>query len=311
MIVVFGSLNVDVVMQVNALPKPGETVIGGHYFTVQGGKGANQALAAARAAPDNATKVAMVGRVGKDDWGRFATERLAEAGVDLSCVQPAESPTGYATICVDAAGENAIAVASGANMDLTAEQVDDAWLQSGDWLVMQMEVPAAENWRVAAHARSRGAKVLLNVAPASVIPEEVLASVDVLVVNEIEAGMVAGAVAGSPDAAKAITRDLSQRHNLSCITTLGADGAVVASPDGSWQIDALPIQAVDTTGAGDAFVGVLAASLHGGSDLLSALRRAIVGAGLSCMTAGAQSSFAAAADIDGRIDDLAPPRPTA
>lgn len=313
MIVVFGSLNVDIVMRVERLPRPGETVIGGHCFQVQGGKGANQACAAARAAgggPDDpgTGPVAMVGQVGADDWGRFALAMLAEEGVDLSGVGRASEPTGCATICVDSVGENAIAVASGANRAARAAQVPDGWLGPDTWVVLQMEVPAAENWALTARARAAGARVLLNVAPAAPVPPEALAQVDVLVVNAVEARMLAELTGVADESPDAIARGLAAAHDLLCVATLGAEGAVAAgslgAETGVWRIGALPVAPVDTTGAGDAFVGCLAVALSGGAEVAEALRFAAAGAGLACLTPGAQSSFARRDDILARVAEI-------
>jgi len=308
MIIVFGSINVDLVMRVAHLPDPGETVIGGDYFLVQGGKGANQALAAARAAGlDN--RVAMVGRTGPDDWAAFATAILADEGIDLSSVLTGEKPTGCATICVDDKGENAIAVASGANMEVAAEQVPEAWLTPESWLVLQMEVPLSENWRLIERARAHGTKILLNVAPAAPVPETALDAVDILVVNEHEARTVAEALGIHGDGFEDVGRALAERHGLACITTLGSEGVLAITPEQAWRGGVLPVTPVDTTGAGDAFVGTLAATLQSGASLPQALRRASVTAGLSCAKAGAQSSFPSAAEIESRLADLPEPGP--
>ena len=312
MIVVFGSLNVDIVMQVERLPRPGETVIGGRCFQVQGGKGTNQACAAARAAPPDGARVAMVGRVGDDDWGRFAVAVLAEEGVDLSHVGRSAEPTGCATICVDAAGENAIAVASGANLTARADQVPDAWLAPGTWVVLQMEVPAAENWALIARARAAGVRVLLNVAPAAPVPAEVLGQVDVLAVNAGEARMLGELVGLKGRTPGDVVRGLAEAHDLLCVATLGAEGALAAgalgADAGAWAVGALPVAPVDTTGAGDAFVGCLAVALGGGAPVPEALRFAAAGAGLACLEAGAQSSFARRDAILARVPEI---RPTA
>ncbi len=310
MIVVFGSINVDILMTLERLPRPGETVHGRDYRLAPGGKGANQACAAARAAGDGA-RVAMVGRVGQDAWGPVATRLLEEAGVDLSRVEESERPTGCATIWIDAAGENAIAVASGANTTVTASQVPDEWLGPDTRLVLQMEVPAGENWTLVERARARGARILLNLAPANPAPRSALDEVDVLVVNEIEAAMTAQAegLAGAAGTAepRALARLLAGRHGLACIVTLGAGGAVAVEADGTaWAVDALALTPVDTTGAGDAFTGVLAASLAAGAALPEAMRRASVGAGLACLEVGCQSSFVDAAAIAARLDEVAP-----
>ncbi len=308
MIVVFGSLNVDFFMRVDRLPRPGETVIGGDYFLVPGGKGGNQALAAARAAEGSAVRVAMAGCVGRDDWAATATSLLDEAGVDLTAMaQDPEALTGCASILVEAGGENAIGVASGSNMRARAAQVPDDWLGEGHWLVLQMEVDPAENWRLIERAHGRGAKVVLNVAPAAPVPSEALDKVDLLVVNEVEARMVAEAE-GSADGGPAdLARSLSARHDLVCITTLGAEGAIAHDRDGAWSVAPLAVTPVDTTGAGDAFVGCLTAALASGRALPEALRFASAGAALSCTVAGTQSSFARAAGIAdalGRVPEV-------
>ncbi len=305
MIVVFGSLNVDFVMSVRRLPQPGETVIGGDYFLVPGGKGANQALAAARA---GGARVAMVGQVGQDEWGEFAVKLLAEAGVDLSCLGRAEKATGCASIWVDEHGENAITVASGANFEARAAQVPDSWLGPDTWLVLQMEVTPQENWALVERASARGAKIVLNVAPAAPVPAQALAGVDVLIVNRVEAAMIAGAAGSASEDPAVVARELARQYQLTCITTLGAQGVIAHGPDGGWAADPLAVEAVDTTGAGDNFTGALAASLQGGARLPEALRRASVAAGICCTVRGTQSSFPRAEQIDLRLGELPPAR---
>jgi ribokinase len=319
MIVVFGSFNIDFVMRLERLPEPGETILEGDYILVPGGKGANQACAAARAsrvsgaAEGDGTRVAMVGKVGTDDWGRFATVKLEEAGADVSAVQRIETATGCAAIFVDKAGENTIVVASGANMKAEAAQVPDDLLGPDSWLVLQMEVPPEENWALIGRAKRRGARVMLNVAPAAPVPAAVLDDVDILVVNEIESRMVADSVGIASEDPLEIARRLSASHDLICLTTLGPAGAVAIGPEGgsegSWQVDPLEVTPVDTTGAGDSFIGTLAAALDGGTDLPQALHRASVAAGLCCTRWGTQSSFAWAEEIEARLADLAPARP--
>ena len=314
MIVVFGSFNIDFVMRLERMPAPGETILGADYILVPGGKGANQACAAARAtatADDGGTRVAMIGKVGQDDWGGFATTYLQEAGVNLDGVARCETPTGCAAIFVDGRGENTIAVASGANLDATADQVPDALLGPDCWLILQMEVEPEENWRLISRARRRGAKVLLNVAPAAPVPAAALDQVDILVVNEIEAAMVAREAGIAEDDPTALARRLSAAHGFTCITTLGAAGAIAVAPDAAWRIDPLPVSPVDTTGAGDAFIGILAAALERGVPLPDALRRGSVGAGLCCTEWGTQTSFPWAERIEERLAELAPARPLA
>ncbi len=310
MIVVFGSFNIDVVMSLERLPGPGETVLGGDYMLVPGGKGANQACAAARAAKGSAATVAMIGKIGADDWGDFALARLSEAGVDLDAVARGRSPTGCALICVDAAGENAISVASGANLETEAAQVPERMLGPGHWLVLQMEVPPEENWRLVERARRRDCKVLLNVAPAASVPEDVLEAVDVLVFNEVEGRMLAECAGLAADDPLDIARRLRDSHGVTAVATLGPAGAAAFAPGESWRVAALPVAPVDTTGAGDAFVGNLVVALEAEATLPEALRRASVAAGICCETRGTQSSFPWADQIEDRLAELGSARPT-
>ena len=291
-------------MQVEKLPQPGETVLGGTYLLVPGGKGANQALAAARAGQGNG--VAMVGCVGKDDWGGFATSLLSEGGVDVAHMSQGEGPTACASIFVDAQGENAIGVASGANLEAKAAQVPDSLLGPDTWLVLQMEVTAEENWALIDRAKAAGAKILLSVAPAAPVPAETLGKVDILLVNQIEAVMVAEAEKIFIDDPAEIGETLAERHDLTCIITLGGEGAVAYSTEGAWGVAPLPVTPVDTTGAGDAFAGGLAAALDEGKTLQEALRFASVAAGICCTVAGTQSSFAQRADIEARLKEVLP-----
>lgn len=305
MITVFGSINVDMVMRVDALPRPGETVLCPDYVLVPGGKGANQALAAARAG----AVVAMVGRVGEDPFANTALSRLRQKNVDLSGVSVSDRPTGCATVWVNRAGENAIIVASGANLDVSSDQLTDRRLEAGDWLVLQMEIQPAENWAAVEHARSRGAKVILSVAPAAPVPQTVLTSIDILLVNEIEGRMVAATLGLPANDPAAIVTALSNRFGVSCLMTLGSTGVIAASPDDAFRVPALSITPVDTTAAGDAFAGILAAALDAGQPMELAARRASAGAGLACKSVGAQTSLPAAAAIDNALKKLPPNKP--
>ncbi|NBB83218.1 MAG: ribokinase [Alphaproteobacteria bacterium] len=306
MILVFGSLNMDLVLAAAAIPRPGETVIGDGYATLPGGKGNNQAVAAARAG----AAVAMAGAVGDDAFGRALIDNLTAEGIDTALVAATDRPTGIAMITVDPAGENAISVAAGANRAVAAEAVPDRALTPETTVLMQMEVRAEENWALIRRARAAGARTVLNVAPAAPVPAEALADLDVLVVNQHEAEAVAaerGLDAGGGPAATA--KVLADRTDLICVVTLGGDGAVAATADGVWQVAALPVTPIDTTGAGDTFTGVLAAGLDAGLDLPEALRRASVGAALACRGAGAQAAMPRQADIDAAIDGVPTPRP--
>ncbi len=287
MIVVFGSINIDLVIQVDAPPRPGQTVLSDAYSRYPGGKGANTAVAAALAGADTL----LFGRVGKDSFAEESLVLADAAGVRLDGVSPSDRPTGCATIWVDGGGENSIVVASGANLDARAAQVPDAVLGPETLVALQMEVPPTENWKIVERAKAKGARVLLNLAPAGMIPESALRSVDYLVTNEIEASMLAAALDLETEQPSRVPRLLAARYGLTSIVTLGGAGALAFGPDGGFSIPALPVAPVDTTAAGDAFCGGLAAALDAGLGLAEALRHASVGAGLACMTNGAQSSL--------------------
>ncbi len=302
MIVVFGSINVDLVVRVETLPRPGETVLSPGYATVAGGKGANQAVAAARAGAD----VRMVGCVGQDAFADIALADLRLAGVDLAATTRVDTPTGCAMICVDSQGRNQIAVASGANRRVRSGQLDDAHLGPATTLVVQLEVDPEETWAVVRRARARGARVVLNAAPAAPVPGDVAAACDALVMNEVEAPVLARAAGLAADHAVAAARAMAEAWEVTAIVTLGADGGWAFRPGDAWRFGALAVTAVDTTAAGDAFVGALAAALDAGGDLPAALARASVAGGLACTVEGAQPSLPDAAAIDAALASLPP-----
>ena len=305
MIVVFGSINVDLVVPVDSLPRVGETVLAPSYLSVAGGKGANQAVAAARAG----ATTHMVGCVGRDGFADLALATMAEAAIDLTAVATVEEPTGCAMIGVDHAGANQIIVASGANRLVTSSQLGDQVLGPGTTLVLQLEVDRDATWAVVERARESGARVVLNTAPAAPVPPTVAAACDVLVMNQIEAPMVAEAAGLDATDPVACARAMAEAWGAATVVTLGAEGARAFAPGTAWKIGALAVEPVDTTAAGDAFVGVLAATLDDGGDLAAALHRASVAGALACRTAGAQPSLPDKAAIDGAIDGLAPPKP--
>lgn len=307
MIVVFGSINVDLIFRTPKLPRPGETVLSPSYRVAAGGKGLNQAMAAGRAAPNRSVR--MIGKVGPDSFAEVALADLKEAGVDVDHVSAGDALTGCAAICVDDGGENQILVASGANLEARADQVGDDLLGPETVLVLQMEVPLEENWALIARAHERGARTILNLAPAAPAPAEALRLLDVVVLNEIEAAMLAehtGIAAKSPEA---IARALAAHHELIAIVSLGADGALAAERSGAWKVGALAITAIDTVGAGDAFVGALAVAFDAHRALPEALRFASVAGGLACLTEGAAPAMPSEQDIKARLPDLAPPVP--
>lgn len=298
MLLVLGSINADLLFKVSRLPRPGETVLCPSYAMAPGGKGANQAAAAAKAG----AAVRFVGQVGSDAYGPLLRRLLDEAGVDTTGLAVSQRPTGIAVIGVDETGENAIIVGSGANLDVAASQVADASLDAGTTVLCQNEIRPGETFAILRRARARGARTVLNLAPAGAVPDDVLAALDVLVVNQIEGETVAGAPAASP---VELASGLARRHGLTCVLTLGAAGAIAATPQGGWLAPPLRITPVDTTGAGDCFTGVLAACLDEGLALPDALQRACVGAALACLAVGAQSAQPRRAEIEARLGEAA------
>ena len=212
-------------------------------------------------------------------------------------------------VCVDSQGENAIVVASGANRDVAATQIADGMLQPGDWLVLQMEVPHEENWSAVRMAKAAGAKVVLSVAPAAAVPEAILENLDMLLVNRIEGEMVASHLGFAAQDSADLPAALSETFGLTCIMTLGAEGAAAVGPGLALAVPTLPISVVDTTGAGDAFAGVLAAMLDQGLPIHDALRHASTAAGLACTVMGAQTSLPTMDAIQAALKDLPPMRP--
>ncbi len=299
MIVVFGSINVDILLPVKRLPVRGETVLCQSCEMQPGGKGANQAAAAARCGGE----VRMIGCVGKDLHAVPALETLRAFGVDLDLVAEADAVTGTAAVMIEESGENQIVAASGANLSVRADQIPAGILDQKTTLVLQMEVPVPEIETAIACARQAGSRVLLNLAPALPIAEAALQQCDVLVLNESEARSLADA--GRDPEVQA--PELASRFTLDCIITLGGDGAVVATSEGVFRIDALQIDPIDSVGAGDAFVGTLAAALDRGTMLIESAGMASVAGGLTCLRNGAQTGLPDLAEIEASLSRLAPP----
>lgn len=298
MIVSFGSINLDLIATVERLPRPGETAVGLGYRVLPGGKGANQALAARRAGAE----VQLAGCVGCDAFAEPALTELVAAEVGLDpLVRDPEAPTGCALICVDAKGENQIAVALGANAKLKHSAVPDALLLPDTILLLQREVTPEESWELARRASKRGATVVLNLAPVGPVPADALHCVDWLVLNETEAAELAqmhGLGEGN-DAA------LGEAFDIGVMTTLGGHGIAACKRKERWRVPALNIIPVDTVGAGDAAVGAFAAALDRKLDIEEALRWASVAGGLACLTPGAQTSLPNEAQIRHGLRQLA------
>lgn len=295
MLLVFGSINLDIAFSTQRLPAMGETVLGNHYLVSPGGKGANQAHAARL----YGRQVALVGAVGQDAFAAPALERLTHSGIDLSGLQRLDAPTGCAGIVVDARGENSIVVAPGANLALRASHVSDAALARAGALLLQMETDAQENALLAARARAAGCRlIVLNNAPAQAIDAEFARHLDVLIVNEAELAETARA-AGLPLASPEVqVRALAQRFGLIAVATQGPDGVLASDRGGeAAHVPAFVVPVTDTTGAGDTFCGVLAAALMEARPLADALVIACSAAALACTRIGAQVAQPRRADV--------------
>lgn len=284
---IVGSINMDLVVRTPRLPAPGQTLMGGPFDRFPGGKGANQAVAAARAG----AIVAMIGAVGDDEHGVTMRKTLADNGVDVSrVVSQANTATGVALITVDEAGENTIVVAPGANALVRSASVDsgvDA-IRDADVVLAQLEVPLDAVQRAAMRARDVGAKVVLNAAPARALPSDLLAQLDVLIVNRGEAACIAGR--SEADDPEALAKSLQGLGVPEVVITLGGDGALHAGAR-TIRVPAFPVEPIDTVGAGDAFAGAFAAAMSEKIPTENALRFAAVAGALATTRHGAIPSL--------------------
>lgn len=296
-VVVLGSANADLVVRVERRPGGGETLLGSDLQVFPGGKGANQAAAAAR----SGAQVTFLGALGRDGNAELLRDALAGAGVDTSHVSTVDRPTGSAMILLTPDGDNSIVVSPGANMAVdvaAAEAVSAIWL-AADVLVLNLESPLDTVVHVIERAHAAGVRVLLNAAPAQVLPPATLACCDPLVVNEYEARVVLGDPTIPPDAPfELLATRLLDAGAPTVVITLGAEGALVADDTGITRVPAYRVDAVDTTGAGDAFVGAVATELSRGLPLSEAVKFATAMSAVAVQRLGAQSSYADRAEVE-------------
>lgn len=297
MIVVFGSVGVDLVTRVARFPRPGETLACDGYDIVAGTKGANQALAARRAG----AAVTHIATRGDDPFGEVAVSLLADAGVDLSHVAVSAAPTGACMVTLSASGENAIIAAAGANKDTAVASLERVAFGAGDTLVLQREIADRETFAAIRFGHDRGARVVLNVAPAYPVPSELLGLIDILVLNETETLVVGEALGIGSGDPEDVGRQLAAAHGGTVVVTLGGAGAVLWSGDRHLRAPALPVDVVDTTAAGDSFIGYMVAALDGGADLETALRRGTAAGSLCCARYGAQTGIPTAGEVDAAL----------
>ena len=305
MIIVFGSIHMDNSLRVRKFPQAGETALSSSYSLLPGGKGANQAFAAARLG----AKTAIVGKVGDDGMGLRVLNHLKRNEVMTSGVATSEDlPTGMASVIKNAKGDSQIIVASGANTQISAEQAPVDIFNDNNYLLVQMEVPVEETKRVIKNAKAKGTKIVLNLAPVAEISKDILQDVDYLIVNSIEARQLAKSLGFELDKdVKKLASIFAKQGDLTCIITRGPESVVAVQADGAgWNVPAIDLgeQVIDTTGAGDCFCGTFTACLHEKKLFSEALRMATVASGLSCMAEGTQESYPYSADIEKKLESF-------
>jgi ribokinase len=295
-ICVVGSTNIDLTFRTARLPKPGETFAGRGFQLGFGGKGANQAVMAARLD----ARVSMVTKIGRDVFGEQARRNFEDQGIDTTHVTTdAARPTGVAAILVDDAASNCIVVVAGANEALRAEDVRAAAeaIRSASILLCQLETPLEATLEAFRIAKEAGVRTLLNPAPAATLPDEVLRLTDLLVPNEPELGMLTGRKLASLDQVKAAAGELRGRGPKTVVATLGAQGALIVTEKEATHVPTSAVKAIDTTGAGDAFIGSLAVFLAEGRALAEAVRGANAVAAITVTRPGTQTSFPRRAEV--------------
>jgi ribokinase len=295
-IFVVGSVNRDLVVYVDGLPRPGETVLGNRFKQFPGGKGANQAVAASRLGGD----VHLVGNVGSDAFGKEMRDFLAGESIDTSEIVTLDTaPTGVALITVDSASENSIVVVSGANMVWHTRDLARLKMEQNDIVICQFEIPLEIVASVFERAKAIGATTILNPAPIKPAAERILRNADYLVVNEVELGALTSATFNpdNPTSVYAALGKLHERGPLAIVATLGPRGALLSCPTGRYEAKGHNVNAVDTTGAGDCFIGGFAAALAKSESVLDAINFANKAAAISVTRRGAASSFPMAAEV--------------
>jgi ribokinase len=295
-IVVVGSLNADLVVRAPRFPQPGETISGEDLKIIPGGKGANQSVAAAR----QGASVTMVGRVGNDSFGPELIHNLKQNRVDTSHVQiDSQAATGTATIIVDANGQNSIVLSPGGNGRVSAADVNQVSFSDYKLLLLQLEIPLEPVLAAAQRAKEQGLQVVLNPAPARDLPEELIALADFIVPNEGELSLLTGQPVHNLSSAESAAKMLLARGAQTVIVTLGANGALIVNNEVTKHIPSFQVDVVDTTAAGDAFIGGFAAKLLESGGLQDAVRYGCACGALAATKFGAQPSMPTTEEVEG------------
>jgi len=294
-ILVIGSLNADLVVRTPRFPEPGETISGEDLNIIPGGKGANQAVAAAKLG----AQVAMVGRVGSDSFGPFLTHNLNSNQVNTEHVSISDSATGTAIIVVDSNGQNRIVLSPGANGKVAMEDADAA--PGARVLLLQFEIPMETVLHAAKRYKSQGATVILNPAPARSIPGGLLTHVDILIPNESELSLLTGMPVTDTASAEAAAREILKRGVETVIVTLGSKGALIVNGSQTQQVDTFKVDVVDTTAAGDAFIGGFASAMLNGTSLEDSVRYGCACGALATTKFGAQPSLPTRDEVENFI----------
>jgi ribokinase len=293
-ILVVGSLNTDLVVGTPRFPQPGETISGEDLQVIPGGKGANQAVAAAR----QGARVAMLGRVGNDSFGDFLLDNLKENHVDFDFVQRDAASTGTAIIVVDTNGQNSIVLSAGANGKVAPQDVNNAPLRDFKLVLLQLEIPIPTVLAAAQRAREAGLDVILNPAPAKELPEGLISLVDYLIPNETELSLLTNMEVYDVASAERAARSLLEHGVKNVVVTLGSKGALHVSSAQTTHVDAFSVSAVDTTAAGDAFIGGFAYSLLQNKSLEQSVRYGCACGALAATKFGAQPSLPTKQDVE-------------
>jgi len=293
-ILVVGSLNADLVVRAPRFPQPGETISGGDLQVIPGGKGANQAVAAARLGAN----VSMLGRVGEDNFGDFLVDNLKQNYVDVSRVLRDDSSSGTAIIVVDENGQNSIVLSPGANGKVTSADVESASFLHHDLILLQLEIPTSTVLRAAQRAKEKDMRVILNPAPAKEIPDELIALADYIIPNETELSLLTGQSVSDIHSAEKAAKQLLERGAKNVIVTLGSKGALIVNKEISKQVDIYKVEVVDTTAAGDAFIGGFAIKLLESASLPAAVQYGCACGALAATKFGAQPSLPTKEEVE-------------